>query len=130
MIWKKKAGKNLQAQVVKELMANLKAAIERGDDPPIGRTEKQVTGFRGRSGRSFRAKLRVEPWTRDDDSRAWRVEFDEDWANQPRATPPAEGDGEGDAKSAKEAVGEAEALASGGDAGSGDAEAKLEPERA
>ena len=43
VIWKKKAGKNLQASVVKELMASLKASIERGDDPPVGRTEKQVT---------------------------------------------------------------------------------------
>ena len=58
VIWKKKAGKNLPVAVAKELMASLKAALERGDDPPIGRTEKQVTGFRGRSGRSFRAKLR------------------------------------------------------------------------
>jgi DNA topoisomerase-3 len=129
VIWKKKAGKNLSSSVVKELMASLKASIERGDDPPVGRTEKQVTGFRGRSGRSFRAKLKVEPWTRDDGTRAWRVEFDEEWATQPRATPPAE-DGDGDGKAAKEKVSEAEALAAGGDAGTDDAEAKLEPERA
>jgi DNA topoisomerase-3 len=127
VIWKKKAGKNLSSSVVKELMASLKAAIERGDDPPVGRTEKQVTGFRGRSGRSFRAKLKVEPWTRDDGSRAWRVEFDEEWATQPRATPPAE---DGDGAAAKENVSEAEALAAGGDAATGAAEAKLEPERA
>jgi DNA topoisomerase-3 len=128
VIWKKKAGKNLQASVVKELMASLKASIERGDDPAVGRTEKQVTGFRGRSGRSFRAKLRVEPWTRDDGSQAWRVEFDEEWANQPRATPPAEDDGDANGAAAKEKVSQAEALAAGGDAE--DAEAKLEPERA
>jgi DNA topoisomerase-3 len=130
VIWKKKAGKTLSASIVKELIASLKESIDRGDDPAIGRTAKQVTGFRGRSGRSFRAKLRVEPWTRDDGSGAWRVEFDEEWANQPRATPPAEEDGEGDAKAPKEKVAEAEALASGGDAGAEDAEAKLEPERA
>ena len=65
--------------------------------------------------------LRVEPWTRDDGSGAWRVEFDEEWANQPRATPPADEDGDGDGKAAKEKVAEAEAPA---------AEAKLEPERA
>ena len=53
-----------------------------------------------------------------------------DSGNQPRATPPAEEDGEGDTKAAKEKVAEAEALASGGDAGTDDAEAKLEPERA
>jgi DNA topoisomerase-3 len=130
VIWKKKAGKMLSATIVKELIASLKESIERGDDPPIGRTAKQVTGFRGRSGRSFRAKLRVEPWTRDDGSKAWRVEFDEEWANQPRATPPAEEGGDGDGKAAKEKVSEAEALASGGDAGTDGAEAKLEPERA
>jgi DNA topoisomerase-3 len=130
VIWKKKAGKMLSATIVKELIASLKESIERGDDPPVGRTAKQVTGFRGRSGRNFRAKLRVEPWTRDDGSRAWRVEFDEEWANQPRATPPSDEDGEGDGKAAKEKVSEAEALASGGDAGKPGAEAKLEPERA
>jgi len=130
VIWKKKAGKMLSATIVKELIASLKESIERGDDPPVGRTAKQVTGFRGRSGRNFRAKLRVEPWTRDDGSRAWRVEFDEEWANQPRATPPSDEDGEGDGKAAKEKVSEAEALASGGDAGTPGAEAKLEPERA
>ena len=133
VIWKKKAGKNLGASVVKELIASLKASIERGDEPPVGRTEKQVTGFRGRSGRNFRAKLRVEPWTRDDGSRAWRVEFDEEWANQPRATPPAEGeaDGTGDgatAGSTQKAAEQAEALAAGDDPNG--AAAKLEPERA
>jgi DNA topoisomerase-3 len=128
VIWKKKAGKNLSATIVKELMASLKESIERGDDPPVGRTAKQVTGFRGRSGRSFRAKLRVEPWTRDDGSKAWRVEFDEEWANQPRPTPPAEDDG--DASEKQKAVAEAEALASGDDAdGDNGAAAKLEPER-
>jgi len=131
VIWKKKAGKNLSASVVKELMASLKESIERGDDPPVGRTAKQVTGFRGRSGRSFRAKLRVEPWTRDDGGRAWRVEFDEEWADKPRAAPPADEDGgDGDGAKPAEKVAEAEALASGGDAGTDDASAKLEPERA
>ena len=129
VIWKKKAGKNLQASVVKELMASLKASIERGDDPPVGRTEKQVTGFRGRSGRSFRAKLRVEPWTRDDGSRAWRVEFDEEWANQPRATPPAEEDGEGDGEG-REGEGRGGRGAGRGRRRRTDASAKLEPERA
>ena len=85
VIWKKKAGKNLPVAVAKELMASLKAALERGDEPPIGRTEKQVTGFRGRSGRSFRAKLgssraRTTPGK-------WKVEFDEEWADRPRAEP-------------------------------------------
>jgi len=89
VIWKKKASKNLPVAVAKELMAKLKEAIERGDDPPIGRTEKQVTGFRGRSGRSFRAKLRIEP-RGDDAPGRWKVEFDEEWADRPRAEPAEE----------------------------------------
>ncbi len=67
VIWKRKAGKILPISVVKELMAT-------------GKTAKQVTGFRGRSGRTFRAKLRLE---QGEDSK-WRVEFDEEWANQPQ----------------------------------------------
>ena len=67
VIWKKKAGKILPVSVVKELMAT-------------GKTAKAVTGFRGRSGRTFRAKLRLE---QGDDGK-WRVEFDEEWANQPQ----------------------------------------------
>jgi DNA topoisomerase-3 len=65
VIWKKKANKILPVSVVRELMAT-------------GKTEKPVTGFRGRSGRTFRAKLRLE---QGEDGK-WRVEFDEDWANQ------------------------------------------------
>jgi DNA topoisomerase-3 len=80
VIWKKKAGKILPPSVVKELMATNK-------------TEKQVTGFRGRSGRTFRAKLKLE---QGDDGK-WRVEFDEDWAREPRAKPPEEGEAEGTA---------------------------------
>jgi DNA topoisomerase III len=89
VIWKKKAGKNLPVAVAKELMASLKEALERGDDPPIGRTAKQVTGFRGRSGRSFRAKLRIEPRGEDAPGK-WKVEFDEEWADRPRAEPSEE----------------------------------------
>src|SRR3954454_12788619 len=79
VIWKKKAGKNLPVQTVKELMDSLRQSRERGDDPPVGRTAKPVTGFRGRSGRTFRAKLRLE---QSEDGK-WRVEFDEDWAKEP-----------------------------------------------
>jgi DNA topoisomerase III len=91
VIWKKKANKNLPVSVAKELMAKLAESIERGDDPPVGRTEKQVTGFRGRSGRSFRAKLRIEP--RPDVEGKWKVEFDEDWATgePPKDPQPEEG---------------------------------------
>ena len=85
VIWKKKAGKNLPVAVAKELMASLKASRERGDEPPIGRTEKAVTGFRGRSGRSFRAKLKITP--REDEEGKWKVDFDEEWANRPREEP-------------------------------------------
>ncbi len=81
VIWKQKARKNLPVSVAKELMESLKASIDRGDTPPIGRTAKQVTGFKGRSGRSFRAKLKIEP--RDDAEGKWKVEFDEEWATAP-----------------------------------------------
>jgi len=81
VIWKKKANKNLPVSVAKELMESLKQSIERGDDPPIGRSAKQVTGFKGRSGRSFRAKLKIEP--REDAPGKWKVEFDEEWATAP-----------------------------------------------
>jgi DNA topoisomerase-3 len=73
-------------------MDSLRESRERGDDPPIGRTAKPVTGFRGRSGRTFRAKLRLEQ--AEDDK--WRVEFDEDWAKEP---PKDEGEGEAGAES-------------------------------
>jgi DNA topoisomerase-3 len=63
VIWKRKAGKVLPVSVAKEL-------IERG------RTEKPISGFRGRSGRSFRAKLKLV----QDDEGKWRVDFDEEWA--------------------------------------------------
>jgi DNA topoisomerase-3 len=47
----------------------------------VGRTEKAVTGFRSRAGRTFRAKLRLE----QTDEGKWRVEFDEEWAKEPPA---------------------------------------------
>jgi len=104
VIWKKKANKNLPVAVGKELMASLAASLERGDDPPIGRTEKQVTGFRGRSGRTFRAKLKIAP--REDAEGKWKVEFDEEWAT---GEPPKPAEGVGDERAAEEvaAVGEA-----------------------
>src|ERR671924_959530 len=79
VIWKRKAGKSLPVAVAKELIEGLRASIERGDDPPVGRTAKPVTGFRGRSGRTFRAKLKLE----QDGEGKWRVDFDEDWAKEP-----------------------------------------------
>src|SRR3954468_10981023 len=72
VIWKSKAGKNLGAPVAREL-------IQRGF------TEKAVTGFKGRSGRAFRARLALQ---QGDDGK-WRVEFDEPWARE-GAKPPEE----------------------------------------
>jgi DNA topoisomerase-3 len=63
VIWKKKANKILPVGVVKELIETRKTA-------------KAVTGFRGRSGRTFSAKLALE---QGEDGK-WRVEFDEEWA--------------------------------------------------
>jgi DNA topoisomerase III len=68
VIWKKKANKILPVSVVKELMEKR-------------RTEKAVPGFRGRSGRTFSAKLKLEQGEEDG---KWRVEFDEEWATAPR----------------------------------------------
>jgi DNA topoisomerase-3 len=81
VIWKRKAGKSLPVSVAKELIESLRQSREAGEDPGVGRTEKAVTGFRSRAGRTFRAKLRLE---QTDDGK-WRVEFDEDWAKEPPA---------------------------------------------
>jgi len=47
---------------VKELIQSLRESRERGEDPGVGRTAKPVTGFRGRSGRTFprQAEARAE----------------------------------------------------------------------
>ncbi len=70
VIWKAKAGKQLGPGVVRELIS-------------AGRTAKPVTGFRGRSGRSFRARLALEQTPEG----RWRVQFDEPWAKEGAATP-------------------------------------------
>jgi DNA topoisomerase-3 len=72
VIWKGKAGKQLNAPIAREL-------IQRGF------TEKPVAGFKGRSGRSFRARLTLQ---QSEDGK-WRVEFDEPWARE-GAKPPEE----------------------------------------
>jgi DNA topoisomerase III len=72
VIWKAKAGKQLPVAVARELIAH-------------GRTAKQVTGFKGRSGRSFRATLELM----QNEEGKWRVEFDEPWAKE-GAKPPDE----------------------------------------
>jgi DNA topoisomerase-3 len=43
-----------------------------------------VTGFKGRSGRSFRAKLALQ----QSEEGKWRVEFDEAWAREGAASAP------------------------------------------
>ncbi len=110
VIWKRKAGKSLPSDVAKELIESLRASRERGEDPGVGRTEKRVTGFRSRAGRTFSAKLKLE----QDDEGKWRVDFDEEWAKEPRPSPPAEEDDGG--APAEEA---SPAGASGEDAGRG-----------
>ena len=78
VIWKSKAGKTLPQAVAKELIAT-------------GRTARPVTGFKGRSGKSFRARLALQ---QGDDGK-WRVEFDEPWAREgakpPEGEEPAQG---------------------------------------
>jgi DNA topoisomerase-3 len=73
VIWKNKAGKTLAPAVARELISK-------------GRTEKAVTGFKGRSGRSFRAKLAL---MQTEEGR-WRVEFDEPWAREGAKPPEGE----------------------------------------
>src|SRR3954468_1932324 len=72
VIWKAKAGKNLGIPIARELIQN-------------GFTEKPVTGFKGRSGRAFRARLALQ----QNEEGKWRVEFDEPWARE-GAKPPEE----------------------------------------
>ena len=73
VIWKSKAGKQLPVAVARELIKT-------------GRTEKPVTGFKGRSGRSFRARLALQ---QGEDGK-WRVEFDEPWAKEGAKPPEVE----------------------------------------
>jgi DNA topoisomerase III len=73
VIWKAKAGKQLPLAVARELIKT-------------GRTVKPVTGFKGRSGKSFRARLAL---MQNEEGR-WRVEFDEPWAKEGAKPPAAE----------------------------------------
>jgi len=70
VIWKAKAGKQLPLAVARELIRT-------------GYTANAVTGFRGRSGRSFRAHLALS----QTDEGKWRVEFDEPWAKEGAKAP-------------------------------------------
>ena len=78
VIWKGKAGKQLPIAVARELIKT-------------GRTEKAVTGFKGRSGKSFRARLALQ---QNEDGK-WRVEFDEPWAKEGAKPPEAEAEADG-----------------------------------
>jgi DNA topoisomerase III len=73
VIWKAKAGKNLPVTLAKELIKT-------------GRTERPVTGFKSRAGKSFRSRLAL---VQTDEGR-WRVEFDEPWAKEGAKPPEAE----------------------------------------
>ncbi|HEY4996956.1 MAG TPA: DNA topoisomerase, partial [Solirubrobacteraceae bacterium] len=73
VIWKSKAGKTLPLAIARELIRT-------------GYTVQAVTGFRGRSGRSFRAHLALS----QTEEGKWRVEFDEVWAKEGAKPPEAE----------------------------------------
>jgi DNA topoisomerase-3 len=73
VIWKAKAGKQLPIAVARELIKT-------------GRTEKPVSGFKGRSGKTFRARLALQ---QTEDGK-WRVEFDEPWARAGAKPPDTE----------------------------------------
>ncbi len=73
VIWKGKAGKQLSVAIARELIRS-------------GQTSKAISGFKGRSGRSFRAHLALS----QDDEGKWRVEFNEPWAREGAKPPEAE----------------------------------------
>ncbi len=73
VIWKAKAGKNLTTAIARELIKT-------------GRTERPVTGFKIRAGKSFRSRLAL---MQTEEGR-WRVEFDEPWAKEGAKPPEAD----------------------------------------
>jgi DNA topoisomerase III len=92
VIWKAKAGKQLPVAIAKELIKK-------------GYTAQVITGFRGRSGRSFRAHLALQ----QTDEGRWRVEFDEPWAREGAKPPEVEG-----GEAAAEAQAQAQAASDNG----------------
>jgi DNA topoisomerase-3 len=94
VIWKAKAGKQLPVAVARELIKT-------------GRTEKAVTGFKGRSGKSFRARLALM----QNEEGKWRVEFNEPWAKDGAKPPEAEEASEAGGESAEAATAEQSAAA-------------------
>jgi DNA topoisomerase-3 len=90
VIWKSKAGKQLPGAVARELIQT-------------GFTARPVTGFKGRSGRSFRARLALE----QTDEGRWRTEFNEPWAKEGAKPPEAEEPTDGAAAAAAASEGAA-----------------------
>jgi DNA topoisomerase-3 len=87
VIWKSKAGKTLPLAIAKELIKT-------------GYTVQAVTGFRGRSGRSFRAHLALS----QTEEGKWRVEFDELWAKEGAKPPEAEAEATSETVGARSAA--------------------------
>jgi DNA topoisomerase-3 len=83
VIWKSKAGKTLSIAIARELIKT-------------GYTQRAVSGFKGRSGRSFRAHLAM---SQTEDGK-WRVEFNEEWAKEGAKPPDAEAETEAETVSA------------------------------
>jgi DNA topoisomerase III len=95
VIWKSKAGKTLPLAVARELIRT-------------GYTARPVSGFKGRSGRSFRSHLAMQQ-TPDG---KWRVEFNEAWAKAGAKPPDHETvAGEPAAEAPGQVAAEAEAVA-------------------
>jgi DNA topoisomerase-3 len=87
VIWKSKAGKTLPIPIARELIKT-------------GYTSRAITGFKGRSGRSFRAHLAMS----QTEEGKWRVEFDEAWAKEGAKPPDAETEAEAGVESAAAVV--------------------------
>jgi DNA topoisomerase-3 len=94
VIWKSKAGKTLPIAIARELIKT-------------GYTARAVSGFKGRSGRSFRAHLAM---SQTEDGK-WRVEFNETWAKEGAKPPDAEVEAEAVAAEGVAEVAEAKSAA-------------------
>ena len=94
VIWKSKAGKTLPIPIARELIKT-------------GYTSRAITGFKGRSGRSFRAHLAMS----QTEEGKWRVEFDEAWAKEGAKPPETEEPDAQDATAAAAVVVDAKSAA-------------------
>ena len=92
VIWKGKAGKQLPVEVARELIKT-------------GYTAHAITGFKGRSGRSFKAHLALN----QTEEGKWRVEFDEPWAKEGAKPPDAETNTEAETSDTERAASDIEA---------------------